>query len=59
MKRIALFADTNQTAAIGNGGVLLFSSPDSTGYAATGKVLRVVNSGTNTMAAEVCLGGTK
>lgn len=40
-------------------GLVLFSSPDATGYASSGKVFRVTNGSTNDATIEIYIGGAK
>jgi len=50
---------TNQTAAVLPGGLFMAYAPDAAGYAATGKVIRLANGGTNPLAYAVYVGGAR
>ena len=56
---LPLLGDTNQTAVVAPGGIMMATAPDAAGIASTGKVIRLVNQGTNDLSYAVYIGGAK
>lgn len=56
---LAVLGATNQTAVVAPGGVFMAYAPDAAGIVSTGKVIRLVNLGTNALAYAVYVGGAK
>lgn len=56
---LPMLGATNQTATVLPGGICMATAPDAAGLVATGKVIRLLNLGTNALSYAVYVGGAR
>ena len=56
---LPMFGATNQTASVAPGGVFMAYAPDAEGIVATGKLVRLLNLGTNALSYALYVGGAR